>query len=422
MRILFRSATICDPRSKHHLKTVDLLVEEGIILEIGQRLKAGDAAEISSAQLILTNGFVDTFASFRDPGLEYQEDLDSGLHAAAKGGFTAVCVQPDTLPVTQHKGGISYWLNKSKGKITRLLPAAALTIDLKGSELTEMLDLNQAGATVFSNANHPVMDAGTQMRALQYIRHFDGLMYSLPVDLNIARGGMVNEGIQSTRLGLKGIPDMAEELMVVRDIALVAYTGSRLHFAKISTSGSVKLIRDAKKAGLAISCGVAAHHLLLTDEVLTAFDTHTKVFPPLRDKADQQALIEGVKDGTIDVICSDHQPEDVETKFREFDLASFGAIGLETAFSAALMGAGKKVKLENLLLTLNQQPAALLGHDLPVIEAGQKAELVALDPTLKWTVSESEIVSKSKNSPFLGKELTGKILVTLANNQLYWNQ
>jgi dihydroorotase len=275
---------------------------------------------------------------------------------------------------------------------------------------------------VFSNANVPVMDAGTQMRALQYIRHFDGLMYSLPIDMDIARGGMVNEGVQSTKLGLKGIPDMAEELMVVRDIALVEYTGSRLHFAKISTAGSVKLIREAKKRGLAISCGVASHHLLLTDEVLTAFDTHTKVFPPLRDKADQLALIEGIKDGTIDVICSDHQPEDVETKFKEFDLASFGAIGLETAFSAALTGVGKKLKIEQLLLAFNQQPATLLGLQQSVIAEGQPADLVAFDPSLSWEPSAADLVSKSTNSPFLGKKLSGKILLTLCNNQLFWNK
>lgn len=422
MRILFRSATLCDPRSPHHLQTVDLLVEDGIITRIGNALKVADAAEISAAQLYLTSGFVDTFSSFRDPGMEHQEDLHSGLIAAAKGGYTAVCVQPDTFPVTQHKGGISYWINKSAGKLCRLIPAAALTLDLKGIDLTEMMDLHQAGAQVFSNANVPVMDAGTQMRALQYIRHFDGLMYSLPIDMNIARGGMVNEGVQSTQLGLKGIPDMAEELMVVRDIALVEYTGSRLHFAKISTAGSVKLIREAKKRGLSISCGVAAHHLLLTDEVLTAFDTHTKVFPPLRDKADQQALIDGVKDGTIDVICADHQPEDVETKFKEFDLANFGAIGLETAFSVALTGVGKKMKLEQLLLAFNRQPAQLLGLEQPIIAEGQAADLVAFDPSLSWEVSANEMVSKSANSPFIGKKLSGKILLTLCNNQLYWNK
>lgn len=421
MRILLQSATICDPRSGHHLQQADLLIEDGKIVQIGKNIDAADAQCIQGKNLYVTNGFVDTFASLRDPGMEYQEDIASGLAAAAAGGYVAVCVQPDTFPVTQHKGGISYWLNKSAGQLTQLLPAAALTVDLKGSELTEMLDLHQAGAVVFSNANLPVMDAGTQMRALQYIRHFNGLLYSLPIDMNIARGGMVNEGVQSTKLGLKSIPDMAEELMVVRDIALVEYTESRLHFAKISTAGSVKLIREAKKRGLAISCGVSAHHLLLTDEVLDDFDTHTKVFPPLRDKADQQALIEGVKDGTIDVICSDHQPEDVETKFKEFDLANFGAIGLETAFSVAF-AACKRLKPEQIFPAFNLRPAALLNFELPVIEKNKLAVLTVIDLGDQWQPTSEELMSKSKNSPFINKVLPGKIRLTLSQHKVYWNQ
>ncbi len=422
MRVLIRKATIYDARSVYHLKEVDILLIDGRIERIEQDLVDEYASVIDGEQLVVTNGFVDTFASFRDPGLEHQEDLQSGLTAAARGGFTHVCVQPDTFPVTQTKSGVVYWLNKSKSALTELLPAAALTVDLKGIDLTEMIDLHQAGAAVFSNANNPVMDAGTQMRALQYIKHFDGTMYSLPVDLNIAKNGIVNEGIQSTKLGLKGIPDMAEELMVIRDITLVEYTDSKLHFCKISTAGSVKLIREAKKRGLKVSCGVSVNHIALTDEVLPSFDTATKIFPPLRDKADQQALIEGVKDGTIDVICSDHQPEDLETKFKEFDLANFGAIGLETAVAVVLTAMGKKSNLEQIFTSFNTRPAQILGLQLPVIEVGASVDLTVIDLKAKWRPIADDFSSKSKNSPYLNKDLIGKVIFTARGEKLFWNQ
>lgn len=422
MRVLIKKATVYDARSVFHLKEVDVLLVEGRISQIGRDLFDERASLLTGEQLVVTNGFVETFASFRDPGFEHQEDLQSGLTAAARGGFTHVSVQPDTYPVTQTKSGVIYWLNKSKSALTELLPAAALTVDLKGIDLTEMIDLHQAGAVVFSNANYPVMDAGTQMRALQYIKHFDGIMYSLPVDLNIAKNGIVNEGIQSTKLGLKGIPDMAEELMVIRDISLVEYTDSRLHFSKISTAGSVKLIREAKKRGLKISCGVSANHLALTDEVLPSFDTATKVFPPLRDKADQQALLEGVKDGTIDVICSDHQPEDSETKFKEFDLANFGAIGLETSIAVVLTAIGKKANLERIFAAFNTRPAQILGLELPVIEIGGAIDLTVIDLKAKWRPSAEDLSSKSKNSPYLDKDLLGKVIFTARGEKLFWNQ
>lgn len=422
MRVLIRKAIIYDSRSVFHLSEVDILLVDGRIERIEKDLLDKQALIIEGEQLAVTNGFVDTFASFRDPGLEHQEDLDSGLKSAAKGGFTHVCVQPDTYPVTQSKSGVIYWLNKSKSALTELLPAAALTVDLKGSDLTEMIDLHKAGAVVFSNANYPVMDAGTQMRALQYIKHFDGLMYSLPIDVNIAKNGIVNEGIQSTKLGLKGIPDMAEELMVIRDISLVEYTDSKLHFSKISTAGSVKLIRAAKKRGLKISCGVSANHLALTDEVLPAFDTSTKIFPPLRDKADQLALIEGVKDGTIDVICSDHQPEDLETKFKEFDLANFGAIGLETTIAVVLTALGKKINLEHIFGSLNLRPAYILGVNIPVIDIGSAVDLTVIDLKAKWRPNAEDFTSKSKNSPYLNKDLTGKVIFTARGEKTFWNQ
>jgi len=335
MNVLIKSAKVIDSNSEFNGKTVDILIEKGLISEIGKTItNTNNVKEINFDDLHVSAGWFDMRANFCDPGLEYKEDLNSGLKAAAKGGFTGVMVMPDTTPENSSKSGIEYVNNKTKGNIVDALPAGSLSHNCEGKEIAEMYDMHAAGAIAFTDNKKSVKNSSLLNRALLYSQSFNGLIIDFPNDKELSHSGQINEGVVSTELGLKGIPALAEELMVTRDIYLAEYCDSRIHLSNISTEKSVALIREAKKKGLKITADVNSYHLLLDETELLHFDNYYKVTPPLRTKADIKALINGVNDGTIDVICSDHTPEDIENKQCEFDHAAFGMINLQTSFAA----------------------------------------------------------------------------------------
>lgn len=420
MKLLIQNATIIDPNSRFHEQKVDILIENGLILDIGKALaNSSDANHFTAPNLHVSPGWCDMNVNFRDPGMEHKEDLNSGMKAAAAGGFTSVAVMPGTYPPIQNKADIEFIIKRSEFNIVDLYPIGALTKDLKGKEITEMYDMHLSGAVAFANDIYPIENPKLVSIALLYTKNFDGLMYSLPRDVSLSKGGQVNESTHTTSLGMKGIPAIAELLPINRDICLAEYTESRIHFSAISAKESVAAIREARKKGIKVTASVAAHQLLLDDSLLESFDSNLKVYPPLRDKTDIDALIEGLKDGTIDSITSNHQPEDIESKKCEFDNAAFGLIGLETAYSVS--NSTGVLDTNTLVDKLAIAPRKILNIPSAGIGIGEKAELTLFDPKQEWTLTEKDIHSKSKNTPFINKKLTGKVLGIYNNSQFYKN-
>ena len=417
MNVLIKSAKVIDSNSEFNGKTVDILIEKGLISEIGKTItNTNNVKEINFDDLHVSAGWFDMRANFCDPGLEYKEDLNSGLKAAAKGGFTGVMVMPDTTPANSSKSGIEYVNNKTKGNIVDALPAGSLSHNCEGKEIAEMYDMHAAGAIAFTDNKKSVKNSSLLNRALLYSQSFNGLIIDFPNDKELSHSGQINEGVVSTELGLKGIPALAEELMVTRDIYLAEYCDSRIHLSNISTEKSVALIREAKKKGLKITADVNSYHLLLDETELLHFDNYYKVTPPLRTKADLKALINGVNDGTIDVICSDHTPEDIENKQCEFDHAAFGMINLQTSFAAT--NTKGKISIETHIEKITNAPRTILGLENPTIKVGETANLTLFSPNEKTTLTKEAILSKAKNSPFIGKELTGKVYGVVNNNKI----
>lgn len=417
MNILIKSARVIDPNSPHHNKSVSILIENGTIVQVtSSKLQATSSVSqiIEAEDLHVSPGFFDLQANFRDPGHEYKEDLLSGCSAAAAGGFTGVTVMPGTHPPIDNKSQVQYVKKKTAGNLVDVFPVGAITHNTDGKELAEMYDMHAAGAVAFSDDKKPVSDSGLMMRALLYAKDFKALIMAHCDDKTISLGGQMHEGKMSTSLGLKGIPALAEEVMVARNLYLCEYTGGRMHFSSVSTAGSVALIREAKKKGLKITASVNACNLALDDSALKDFDTSCKVNPPLRTKADINALKKGLADGTLDAIASDHSPEDAENKNVEFDYAAFGMSGLETAFALAnSVLTPAKIALLVRLLAIN--PRKILGLPVPKIKAGEKANLTLFLPNKEWKLEEKNIRSKSKNTPFIGKKLKGKIAAVVNN-------
>jgi dihydroorotase len=409
MYVLIRQATILDKQSPYHRKVNDVLIENGIIKEIAKTVDRKADQVIDAKDCLLMPGFFDLHVNFREPGFEYKEDIQTGCQAAMAGGFTGVLQMPDTNPPVQSRGEIELIRNKSAKELVDVEVAGAISVGLQGKDLTEMYDMHLSGAKCFTDDKHSVQDAGLMERALLYAKNFGGLIMSFPNDRSVSGKGQVHEGVSSTRIGLKGIPALAEELMVARDLMLCEYTGSGIHFSTISTKGSVALIRAAKAKGMRVTCDVAAYNLLANDTALENFDTNLKVLPPLRTAEDIAALKEGLKDGTIDAICSDHLPEDVENKLKEFDLAAFGAEGLETAFAVACMALKKDLDIEHIAEKFNTAPRRILSMPISTIDKGEQANLTVYHPQEEWLVSETSIKSKSKNNPFIGTQFKGRI-------------
>lgn len=409
MKLLLKAVRIYDPSSAFHLQRQNILIENGIITSVGGNDQQADQT-IELEGLCVSPGWVDLYAQVGEPGLEHKEDIESLAEAAAAGGFTDVLCMPNVQPIVQTKGAINFIKAKSAHLPVNLLPAGAVTVDTQGKELTEMIDLQRAGAVAFSDGAKPVQGAEVIVKALQYLQPFDGVLMNRPEHARLTEYGQMHEGIVSTQLGMKGIPALAEEVMVTRDLQLLEYTGGRLHFSLISTAAAVKAIRAAKAKGLQVSCDVASYQVAYTDHTLAAFDTNYKVSPPFRSEADKAAILQGLADGTIDAIVSGHQPQDTESKKLEFDLAEFGIINLETAFAVANTTMRDVLPLEQLLDKLTSIPRQILRMPACGIAEGVPACLTLFQPDLKWTPTPESTRSKSRNSPFLGRELTGKVI------------
>jgi dihydroorotase len=415
MNLLIKSATIIDPNSPFNNQVVDVLIEKGIIKRIGPDIES-DAEVIEGEDKYISPGFFDLNCNIGELGFETKEDLYTGTRAAAAGGFTGLALMPNTVPPVHSKAEIEYLLNRAKKNLVDVYPLGTISHKREGKDLAEMYDMYLSGAKAFTDGNRPVQDAGLMERALLYAQGFDGLVFSYPEDTAIAGKAKVNEGEISTLLGMKGIPSLAEELMIARDLYLAEYTGSKIHFSTISTTRSVQLIREAKRKRLEVTCDVAAFHLVLTDEALINFDSQYKVKPPLRTQDDVNALKKGLIDGTIDAIVSQHTPQEVEFKDVEFEVAEYGMIGLQTAFSLALK-AGLDLNL--IIQKLAVSPREILNIDIPSIAEDQPANLVLFDVNTEWEYTRKNNRSKSYNSPFLGQNLKGKVLLTINNNYIY---
>ena len=418
MKTIIRSAKIIDPKSPYHNKTVDILIADGCISKIDSTLSNSENYnEIKRDNLHISVGWFDSSVSLGEPGYEDRETIKNGLEVAAKSGFSGIALQPNSHPIIDNQSQVLFVKSKAQEAATELFPIGALTKESEGKDMAELYDMKNAGAIAFGDYNRSLSNANLLKIALQYTQDFDGLVIAFAQDDKIKGNGVANEGIVSTRLGLKGIPNLAEEIEVARNLFLLEYTGGKLHIPTISTAKSVTLIQEAKAKGLQVSCSVAVHNLVLNDEKLEEFDTRYKVTPPLRSEADRLALIEGVKNGIIDTITSDHNPIDIEHKKMDFDTAKNGTIGLESAFGALLTVLPVETVVEKLT-----SGRALFGLKTPSIIEGTPANLCLFNPDGKSTFTSDKILSKSKNSAFIGSEIKGEVYGILNQNQLILNQ
>ena len=415
MNILLKSAKIVSPSNKElHLKKRDIFIKNGVIEDIAANLDVqGKTKVIQYKNLHVSLGWFDSSVSFGEPGYEERETIENGLYTAARSGFTDIVLNPNTNPLPDSSSDIVFLKNASKNAATTLHALGTLTVKSEGESLAELYDMKTAGAVGFYDYKLPLRNSNLLKIALQYAHNFSGLVHSFPMDLQITGKGIVNEGEVSTKLGLKGIPNLAEELNIVRDLFILEYTGGKLHIPTISTANSVKLIGEAKKKGLDVSCSVAVHNLCFTDDTLTEFDSLFKLMPPLRIQSDSKALIKGLKDGTIDFVTSDHRPMDIEHKRVEFDNASDGTIGLESAF-----GMLNQIFDLDTTISLLTKGRERYGLDTPVLKVGENAALTLFDPDEEYTFEEEDILSNSKNSCFLGSKLKGKVYGIVSNNQI----
>ncbi|MHA7862824.1 dihydroorotase [Flagellimonas marinaquae] len=413
MNILLKSTKIICPENKElHLKKRDILIKKGIIEKIGASVEApAQVKTVEKDNLHVSLGWFDSSVCFGEPGFEERETIANGLLTAGKSGFTDIVLNPNTYPVPDTSSDVVFLKERGLGKPTKIHPLGTLTKNADGIDLAELYDMKNAGAVAFYDFKRQISNPNLLKIALLYAQNFDGLVYSFPQDGHIKGNGVVNEGEISTKLGLKGIPALAEELQIARDLFVLEYAGGKLHIPTISTSGSVKLIAEAKKKGLDVSCSVAIHNLFFSDETLVGFDTNFKVSPPLRTKSDCKALIKGVKNGTIDFVTSDHVPMDVEHKRVEFDNAKNGSLGLETAFGAlnALFDLDETINL----LTKGRSRYQI---EKPKLEKGAKACLTLFNPDGEHEFEAKDILSTSKNSMFVGASLKGKVYGIIHND------
>lgn len=417
-KILFKNAQIVDP-FQEKVYQADILLEKGKIRSIGSNLSVENNVVVESlAGLTIAPGLVDIHAHLREPGYEAAETIASGAQAALAGGFTKVCCMPNTEPCLDTQETVRFVYKKAEETPIEVYPIAAITKERKGEELTEMVELAEAGAVAFSDDGNPLQKAQMMRNALEYARLTGKPIINHAEDLDLKGDGLMHEGIVSTQLGLPGNPALAEELMVYRDLRLAEFTQARLHIPHVSTAGAVELIRQAKARGQAVTAEVTPHHLCLTDEYLRTFDTNAKVSPPLRTEADRQALIAGLRDGTLDAIATDHAPHVIDTKETSFDLASSGMIGLETALALVLtklVVPGHLTLLQAIkLFTVN--PARILNLQLPSFKEGAEANFIVFDPEEWWVFSRKDIYSRSQNTPFLGAELTGRVKAVITKS------
>ncbi len=419
MKLLITNGRVIDPANKID-KVQDILIEDGRIAKLGTGLKAAGAETINANGKLVTPGLVDIHVHLRDPGLEYKEDIVSGTRAAAAGGFTSVACMPNTKPVNDNKAITRYILEKAgKDGLARVFPIGSISKGLQGDSLSEMGDMQEAGCCGFSDDGKPVSSSELMRRALEYARPFNTVIISHAEDLSLVGEGVMNEGFVATELGLKGIPWVAEDAATARDIMLCELTGSRLHVAHVSTKGSVELVRAAKKRGVPVTAEATPHHFSLTDEAVRGYNTNAKMNPPLRSTEDVAAVIQGLADGTLDAIATDHAPHHLDEKNVEFNIAMNGIIGLETALPLTLqLVRDGKLTLNRAIELLTSGPAKALNLPVGTLSIGAEADIAIIDPELSWTVEEASIASKSKNTPFVGQTMQGATIKTLLGGRI----
>ena len=419
MNTLLKSATIIDSSSAYHQQKKDILIIGGRIKKISDNISIRkDYKVIIKDNLYVSQGWFDTSVSFGEPGYEERETINNGLNVAAKSGFTAVAVNANTNPIIDNKSAIEFLINKSSNSATKIYPIGALTKGSKGMNMAELYDMKKSGAIAFSDYKKPVLNDNLLKIALQYTQDFNGLIFSFPRNNSISGEGIVNEGVNSTILGLKGAPALAEHLQISRDLYLLNYTGGKLHIPTISSKKSIELIKEAKKKGLNITCSVAAHNLVITDDELHGFDSKYKVNPPLRTKEDAKALKIAIASGVIDIITSDHNPINIENKKVEFSEAKDGTIGLESFFGAV----NSVLKIEDFIESITNKPRKIFGLKVTEIKEGNQADLTLFDPEGDSIFSTTDILSTSKNSIFIDKKMKGKVFGVFANKQLILNK
>jgi dihydroorotase len=420
MKVLLQQVQIIDPSSPFHRTTNDIFIDAGIISKIDTAIKESADHVVSGENLHVSPGWLDVFANFGDPGYEFKETLETGSAAAAAGGFTDVFVIPNTRPVIDTKSQVEYIRRKSESLPVNVYPIGAVSKNTEGKDLAEMYDMLASGAIAFSDGLHAVQSAGLLLKALQYVKAFDGVIIQIPDDKSIGSNGLMHEGIISTRLGLPGKPMMAEELLVARDIKLARYAGSKLHFTGVTSPKSLEYIKRAKDAGIQVTCSVTPYHLYFSDEDLLNYDTNLKVYPPLRSKNDLISLRNAVSDGTIDCIATHHMPHEYDSKVLEFEYAKYGMIGLETCYPV-LKTILPEIPETKWIELLSINPRKIFGLPQPVVESGQEAKLTVFDPSSRYSFSVTALRSKSKNSAFMGKQFQGSIKAIISKDNLFLN-
>ncbi|MEK6697625.1 MAG: dihydroorotase [Nitrospirota bacterium] len=421
MNILIKNGHIIDPANKIDEK-LDILVSDGKIAKLGKpgSLAGNGARVIDAAGKIVVPGLIDMHVHLREPGFEYKETIATGTAAARAGGFTSVCSMPNTNPVNDCRSVTEFIISQAaKEAAARVFPIGAITKGSKGEELAEMGELHQAGCVAISDDGKPVMNAAIMRRAMEYSKIFDLAVISHCEDASLSAKGVMNEGFVSTELGLRGIPAAAEDVMTARDIALAGLTGCRLHIAHVSTAGSVRLIREAKQRGVKVTAETCPHYFTLTDEAARGYNTMAKMNPPLRTAEDVAAIKQGLKDGTIDVIATDHAPHGMDEKSVEFDYAPFGIVGLETALGLTfkLVQEGT-LALSEAVRKLSMNPSEILKLNKGSLASGADADITIIDPNVEWTVDAAQFISKSKNTPFNGWKLKGRAVQTMVGGKI----
>ena len=434
--ILVRGGRIVDP-SQGIDQVSDLLIEDGAIAGVDPRIERDDAEVIDATGLVVSPGFIDLHCHLREPGFEYKETIATGTRAAARGGFTTVCAMPNTDPVMDTRATVEYVLSKASAEgLVRVLPIGAVTKRSKGAQLAEMVELADAGAVGFSDDGHPVADANLMRQALSYSSSLGLPIINHCEVPELSGGGAMNEGWTANRLGLRGIPNASEEAMVARDITLVETVGGRLHIAHASTAGTVELVRLAKERGAAVTCEVTPHHLTLTDEAIlghggahgafepltaAAYDTYAKVAPPLRSRDDVPALVEGLRDGTVDFVATDHAPHGRTDKLTTFDEAANGISVLETALGSVMsLVHDGSLALPLAVERLTASPARFLGMDLGTLKPGSPGDVTIFDPDAEWLVDPDQFASKGKNTPLADTKLRGRVVTTIAVGEIVY--
>jgi dihydroorotase len=424
MNLLIKNGRVIDPSQKID-DTLDVVVENGLVKEIGKALKVPTGAEtIDATGKYVVPGLIDMHVHLRDPGLEYKEDIISGTKAAVAGGFTSICCMPNTKPTIDNKAIASYIINKAKAEgFCNVFPVGSITYGLSGERMSEMGELKEAGCVAVSDDGKPVNNSELMMRSLQYASGIGIMVISHAEELQLVGEGTMNEGYTSTELGLKGIPRVAEDIATARETLLAEYTGTPIHIAHVSTKGAVRIIREARERGVKVTCETAPHYFTLTDDAVRGYNTNAKMNPPLREADDVAAIKEGLQDGTIDAIATDHAPHHIDEKDVEFNVAMNGIIGLETSLSLSLeLVADGVLTLNQLVQAMSCAPSTILKLNRGTLAAGSVADITLIDPDIEWVVEADKLASKSKNSPFLGWNMKGAAAVTVVGGKVVFTR